>query len=98
VKHQISRIQVLKAVAMKITIFWDIPPCSPLKFNRRFGGIYSSHLLATCFHAGFLLGLFFDPEDGGDTSVDFNELHGVTFQKIVLFETTVLFEQKGIHF
>jgi hypothetical protein len=21
---------------------------------------------ATCFHAGFLLGLFFDPEDGGD--------------------------------
>jgi hypothetical protein len=23
-------------------------------------------LLATCFHAGFLLGLFFDPEDGGD--------------------------------
>jgi hypothetical protein len=23
-------------------------------------------LLATCFHAGFLLGLYFDPEDGGD--------------------------------
>jgi hypothetical protein len=23
-------------------------------------------LLATCFHAGFLLGLFFDPEDGGN--------------------------------
>jgi hypothetical protein len=22
--------------------------------------------IATCFHAGFLLGLFFDPEDGGD--------------------------------
>jgi hypothetical protein len=23
-------------------------------------------LLATCFHAGFLLGLFFDPEAGSD--------------------------------
>jgi hypothetical protein len=23
-------------------------------------------LLATCFHPGFLLGLFIDPEDGGD--------------------------------
>jgi hypothetical protein len=23
-------------------------------------------LLATCFHVGFLLDLFFDPEDGGD--------------------------------
>jgi hypothetical protein len=25
-----------------------------------------SVLLATCFHAGFILGLFFDPEDRGD--------------------------------
>jgi hypothetical protein len=23
-------------------------------------------LLATCFHAGFFLGVFFNPEDGGD--------------------------------
>jgi hypothetical protein len=31
-------------------------------------------LLATCIHAGFLLGLFFDPEDGSDMllrNVDF---------------------------
>jgi hypothetical protein len=27
---------------------------------------YLLALLATCFHAGFLLGLFFDHEDGGD--------------------------------
>jgi hypothetical protein len=26
----------------------------------------SAALLATCFHFGFLFGLFFDPEDGGD--------------------------------
>jgi hypothetical protein len=25
----------------------------------------SKAMLATSFHAGFLLGLFFDPEDGG---------------------------------
>jgi hypothetical protein len=66
---------VLTAVVMKSTIFWDIMSCSPLKVNRRFGGTYrlnfqgqriSRALLATCFHAGFLRGLFFDPEDGGD--------------------------------
>jgi hypothetical protein len=49
---------------MKSTIFWDITPHSPLKVNRRFGG---TNLLAACFHAGFLLILFFYPEDGGDT-------------------------------
>jgi hypothetical protein len=27
-------------VVMKSPIFWDITPCSPLKVNRRFGGIY----------------------------------------------------------
>jgi hypothetical protein len=27
-------------------------------------GVY--HMLTTCFHAGFLLGLFFGPEDRGD--------------------------------
>jgi hypothetical protein len=41
--------EVLTAVGMKSTIFWDIRVC-----------------FATCFHAGFLLGLFFDPEDGGN--------------------------------
>jgi hypothetical protein len=46
---------------IKNPIFCDITPCSPLKFNRRFGG-------SACYliHAGFLLGLFFDPENGSD--------------------------------
>jgi hypothetical protein len=30
--------EVLTAVVMKSTIFWDITPCSPLSVNRRFGG------------------------------------------------------------
>jgi hypothetical protein len=50
-----------------------------LKDNRRFGGTYhhplkgriisrarNRALLATCFHATFLLGLFFNPEERGD--------------------------------
>jgi hypothetical protein len=58
--------EVLTAVVMKSAIFWDLTLCSPLRVNWRVGGTYSLHLLATCFHTGFLLGLFFYPEDGGD--------------------------------
>jgi hypothetical protein len=38
--------EVLTAVVMKITIFWDtrITPCSPLSVNRRFGRAYLLHL------------------------------------------------------
>jgi hypothetical protein len=63
--------EVLIAVVMKSTIFWEIVPCSPLKVNRRFGetdvkagGKHNS----AChpFHVGFLFGVFVDPEDIGD--------------------------------
>jgi hypothetical protein len=29
---------------MKSIIFWDMTPCSPLSFNRRFGGTHRLHL------------------------------------------------------
>jgi hypothetical protein len=54
---------------MKSSIFEDMTPCSPLKINRCFGArnqreagskLSSAYYL---LHAGFLLGLFFDPED-----------------------------------
>jgi hypothetical protein len=35
---------VLTAVTMKRHIFWDIPLCSPVKVNWRFGGSFSPHL------------------------------------------------------
>jgi hypothetical protein len=44
--------EVLTAVFMKNSIFWNITT--------------SRALLVTCFHAGLFLGAFFDSEDGGD--------------------------------
>jgi hypothetical protein len=59
---------------MKSSIFWNITPCNPIKVNRRSRRTYGLHLqgqkvnYARNHHeAGrFLLGLFFDPEDGDD--------------------------------
>jgi hypothetical protein len=54
------------------TIFWDITLCSPLKFNRNFGGIYrlhlQGHILCDCEAIAYLrflhLGQFFmEPSD-----------------------------------
>jgi hypothetical protein len=90
--------EVLTTVVLKSSIFWDIMPCSPLKIKQRFGGTCCLHLQgrrisqariqyeSRCHserHACFLLGLFFDPENGGDTflqnagclSVDYTALH-----------------------
>jgi hypothetical protein len=38
------RFQVLTAVVIKSTIFWDTTPCSLLKVNGRFGGTYRLQL------------------------------------------------------
>jgi hypothetical protein len=36
--------EVIIAVVMKSSVFWDITPYSPLKVNRRFRGTYWIHL------------------------------------------------------
>jgi hypothetical protein len=35
--------EVFRAVVMKSIIIWDMTPCSPSSFNRRFGGTYHLH-------------------------------------------------------
>jgi hypothetical protein len=77
---------------MKSSIFWDITACSRLKVNRCLGGTLRS--ARYLFHVGFLLGLFFDPEGGGDIPpkrrLTFNVLHDVISQNIDLFVTTAV--------
>jgi hypothetical protein len=50
--------EFLTAVVVKNPVFWDTMPCNPLKFND----------VSVCYllRAGFLLGLYFGPEHGGD--------------------------------
>jgi hypothetical protein len=46
---------------MKSSLFWGITAGSPFKGKKQ-----PELWLPTCFHAGFLFGRFFHPEDGGD--------------------------------
>jgi hypothetical protein len=54
---QLRGFVILVVVVMKSSVFWDTTPSSPC-----------SSMVTGCNlnHAAFLLGLFFDPEDGGD--------------------------------
>jgi hypothetical protein len=71
--------EVPTAVVIKSTIFWYIPPCSPLKVSRHFGGTVI--LISTLFHAGFLRGFFCDPEDG----------ENMFFRNVIDFQRTTYF-------
>jgi hypothetical protein len=37
------RFQVLTAASMKMTVFWDVAPCSLVDVYRRFRGTYCLH-------------------------------------------------------
>jgi hypothetical protein len=36
--------EVLTAVVMRSSFFWDLTPCSPLNVNRRFGGTWTGSI------------------------------------------------------
>jgi hypothetical protein len=52
--------EFLTAVVMESSIFWDITPCRISQAASRKSSV--SYLL----YVGFLLGLFFDSENGGE--------------------------------
>jgi hypothetical protein len=60
--------EVLTAVVMKTSIFWDIIPCSPLKANQIFEGtsLPSTESKEKRNKRKILWQMGFDPEDGGD--------------------------------
>jgi hypothetical protein len=62
-----SRATAGQHLAVKLTFNSRVPSSVQSRPTfRRNTSIFSRSLLATCFHAGFFLDLFFDPEDGGD--------------------------------
>jgi hypothetical protein len=78
---------------MKSSVVWDITPCSQLIINGRFGRTYFHLYACYLFHAGFLLGLCFDPEDWDDVLI-FNRIHRVIAQKTEIlfrFSWTMVF-------
>jgi hypothetical protein len=113
-------------VVVKSPIFWYIKPSRPLNVNRRFRGKFRYHLQgrkisqasnqheagSACYllRPGFLLALFFDPEDKGnifsEMSVAFQQTTGCyipedkTFQLacVILYKLKVLRERYFIFF
>jgi hypothetical protein len=65
------RFEVLTAVAMKSSIFWDISLCSPLNVNRRFGGTCRFHLQGNQHKAGSKQSLQTCSTCSSETSADF---------------------------
>jgi hypothetical protein len=87
--------EVLTAVVMKNTFFWDITPRSPLKFKWSCRGKYclhlqcrinkSIHLLSHWYLARLILRPWRWKRFSSETSLDLNGLYGVIPQKMVLF-------------
>jgi hypothetical protein len=49
-KSDIIRCSVLTATNMKMTVFWDVAPCSLVEINRRFGDAYC-HIIVLMMEA-----------------------------------------------
>jgi hypothetical protein len=85
---------------MKSPAFWDIKSCCPQEVNRRFEATFCLYLQGRrisqarkqhegdgyyFLQAGFLLGLFFNSEDGDEHQSTFSRLYGIMSQRVGLF-------------
>jgi hypothetical protein len=78
-RHTDSHIQLFGMYiksCVKSCIFWEITPCSPLKVNRRFGGICRRHL------QGRSMSQARNRHGTGACRLIFNGLHGVISRSI----------------
>jgi hypothetical protein len=78
-------------MVMKRYFFWDMILCSPLKVKgRRISQVRNQLVeLTNCFDAGYLIGLFLDPNVEAtrfsESWLTFDILHGVIFHNAELF-------------
>jgi hypothetical protein len=83
---------VLTPLAMKISIFWDITLCIPIKTDVSEKNITSIFRCFGCrlLRASFMLGLLFGPEDRAvvppKRRLTYTGLHGFISQKIELYK------------
>jgi hypothetical protein len=61
--------EVLTAVAMKSSIFWDITLCSPLKVSQHFGELLPVFMLVSCL--AYCLALEIEATCSSEMLVDF---------------------------
>jgi hypothetical protein len=64
--------EVLTEVDMNSSFFWDITPCSPLKFSRRFGRICRLHFQGLAYCMAYLSTIKIEMACSSETSDDFN--------------------------
>lgn len=90
---------VLTAAIMKSSSLWDTTPCNPFVVRRRFGGTYLLHLQGRrinqaelcLLHVSCRFLLAYSPTlkteaiCSSETSINFQCLHGVIFQKTKLY-------------
>jgi hypothetical protein len=68
-----NQTQIINNEIMKSTVFWDITSCSPVKFNRRFGGTYGLYLQGRISLAKY--------RNVGSLSTDYTAIYPIVYSR-----------------